>query len=92
MTAEWMSVALIALTKCINLIFPQIGKQFFSGWNGLVFLMFFWIFTFLWYTTPVYFLEVSLGVHFWKIVGLKRGYYLRTEVRGDFNIHGTKKC
>ena len=64
MTAEWMSVALIALTKCINLIFPQIGKQFFSGWNGLVFLMFFWIFTFLWYITPVYFLEVS----FWKIM------------------------
>ena len=69
MTAEWMSVALIALTKCINLIFPKIGKLFFSGWNGLVFLMFFWIFTFLWYITPVYFIQVSLGVHFWKIRG-----------------------
>ena len=69
MTAEWMSVALIALTKCINLIFPKIGKLFFSGWNCLAFLMFFWIFTFLWYITPVYLIEVSLGVHFWKIRG-----------------------
>ena len=60
MTVEWSSVALIALTKCINLLFPKIGLKLFSGWNGFVFLIFFWIFTILWYFTPVYFLEVRI--------------------------------
>ena len=63
MTVEWSSVALIALTKCINLLFPTIGLKLFSGWNGFAFLIFFWIFTILWYFTPVYFLEVRIQLN-----------------------------
>ena len=63
MTIEWSSVALIALTKCINLLFPAIGLRLFSGWNGFAFLIFFWISTILWYFTPVYFLEVRIQLN-----------------------------
>ena len=75
MTAEWMSIALIALTKCINLFFPKIGMKLFSGRNGLVFIALFWIFTFLWYIIPVYLFEVieskgmaksALDINFYK--------------------------
>ena len=59
MTAEWMSVALIAFSKCVNLIQPKIGKKLFTGRNGYIFIVSFWICTFLWYIIPVYVMQVD---------------------------------
>ena len=60
MTAEWMSVALIAWSKSINLIKPKLGKKLFTGRNGYMFFASIWILSFLWYIVPVYGLKVCL--------------------------------
>ena len=39
---------------------------------------------------PVRNLAINIPTHFFRTLLYARQYYLRTEVRGDFNIHGTK--
>ena len=42
--AEWMSVAIVALTKCINLIKPKFGEKWFSGLRGILLIASIWIY------------------------------------------------
>ena len=42
--AEWMSVAIVALTKCINLIKPKFGYKWFSGFWGICIIASIWIY------------------------------------------------
>ena len=42
--AEWLSVAMIALTKCINLLKPKLGYKWFSGFRGILLILMIWIY------------------------------------------------
>ena len=42
--AEWLSVAMIALTKCINLLKPKLGYKWFSGFRGILLILIIWIY------------------------------------------------
>ena len=42
--AEWFSVAMIALTKCINLLKPKLGYKWFSGFRGILLILMIWIY------------------------------------------------
>ena len=56
--AEWMSVAMIALSKCINLIKPKLGHKWFSGFRGILLIALIWIYANL-IVTPVFYRKVS---------------------------------
>ena len=65
--AEWMSIAIVALTKCINLIRPKFGYKWFSGFRGLSIIALIWI----------YANAMVIPVHFSK-VGDFLGYYFHS--------------
>ena len=41
---EWMSLGMIAVSKCIGLLQPQLGEKLFSGLTGMFFLAMTWIY------------------------------------------------
>ena len=40
---EFLSVAMVALSKCINLIKPKFGQKIFSGVSGKIIISMIWI-------------------------------------------------
>ena len=42
--AEWMSLAIIALNRCVCLVHPRLGEIFFSGKVGRLIIAFIWIY------------------------------------------------
>ena len=55
--ADWMIVALIALSKCILLLKPRLGKMVFSGLSGHLIAVSIWFIAIL----------VILLQHFWVL-------------------------
>ena len=64
--ADWMIVALIAFSKCINLLKPRLGKLIFSGTSGHLIAVLLWFIAIL-----VCFLE-----YFWVILTFKTTHYI----------------
>jgi len=64
--ADWMIVALIAFSKCINLLKPRLGKLIFSGTSGHLIAVSLWFIAIL-----VCFLE-----YFWVILTFKTAHYI----------------
>ena len=56
--ADWMIVALIALSKCILLLKPRLGKMVFSGLSGHLIAVSLWLIA----------ISVFLLEHFWVIL------------------------
>ena len=42
--ADWMCVALIAVSRCISLSKPDLGEKMFAGRNGKVIILLVWIY------------------------------------------------
>ena len=42
--AEWMSIAMIALCKCIRLVQPKLGDMIFSGLGSIIIIASIWIY------------------------------------------------
>ena len=60
--ADWMIVALIALSKCILLLKPRLGKMVFSGLSGHLIAISLWFIAIL----------VILLQHFWVILNFEK--------------------
>ena len=60
--ADWMIVALIALSKCILLLKPRLGKMVFSGLSGHLIAISLWFIAIL----------VILLQHFWVILHFEK--------------------
>ena len=58
--AEWFSVAMIALTKCINLLKPKLGYKWFSGFRGILLILMIWIYANV-MVIPIYLEQVTKG-------------------------------
>jgi len=42
--ASFMSVAMIAVSRCATLTSPSLGKKILSGWRGLFFVILVWVY------------------------------------------------
>lgn len=42
--ADWMCVAMIALSRCISLTKPELGEKLFAGKNGKLIILMVWIY------------------------------------------------
>ena len=40
--AEWMSLAFIALSRCVSLLWPEVGRRIFSSRGGFVTILGIW--------------------------------------------------
>ena len=52
--ADWMSLGMIALSRCVSLTKPDLGERLFSGRNGKLIILMVWIYANL-LVVPVYF-------------------------------------
>ena len=57
--ADWMSVAMIAVSRCITLIKPELGQKLFSGLYGKMFIAMIWIYACL-LIVPIYIPNLEL--------------------------------
>ena len=58
--ADWMSVAMIAVSRCVNLTKPELGQKLFSGSCGKMFIALIWIYACL-LVVPIFISSLELG-------------------------------
>ena len=42
--ADWMSVAMIAVSRCVSLTRPELGEKIFGGRNGKLIILAIWVY------------------------------------------------
>jgi hypothetical protein len=43
--ADWMSLAMIALSRCLYLVWPDVGRRLFTGKRGLIVIVLIWVYS-----------------------------------------------
>ena len=51
--ASWLTIALIAVNRCLTIITPRAAHEIFTGWRGKALLIFIWIVSVI-YMIPIF--------------------------------------